>query len=352
MSLKIGMISSDLPEQGKKPGGVSIVVHELANALVQADHSVRLYSHTPPPQDAQYEVVCIPQVVQSRTVARRLILPWQMGGLDLKGLDVLHLHGDDWAFVNRSLPTIRTFHGCSLNEAKFGDVSKRRLMHLAYHPLEVWAGKLADVSVGVGDDTVRLLGAKYVVPNGYDQALFYPDQKSSVPTAIVIGTLYGRKQSKVAIDLLLSLQQEIPELVIHAVIDQPYEHPSVQNWIGIAKEQLAKLVRESWIGVSTSRYEGFGIYYLEWMASGTVPLSFNNIGIASLIEKAQAGILVSRESELRDAALKVLKDAPLRNQYAAQGIAASQQLSWKQIARQYLEIYAEAVAKKRSPSPS
>lgn len=45
MSLKIGMICSDLPQAGKKPGGVSIVVHELANALTRANNYVRVYAH-------------------------------------------------------------------------------------------------------------------------------------------------------------------------------------------------------------------------------------------------------------------------------------------------------------------
>jgi len=64
-----------------------------------------------------------------------------------------------------------------------------------------------------------------------------PWTKSSTP-AIVIGTLKGRKQSQLAIELLLSLRNEIPDLIIHAVIDKPYHHPSVQNWIGVSKNSL------------------------------------------------------------------------------------------------------------------
>ncbi len=347
MSLKIGMISSDLPEAGKKPGGVAVVVHELANALVRDGNYVCIYSHTPKPNDANYVVKTIPQVTKSRTFARRLILPFQMTVLDFKGLDIVHLHGDDWAFLVRSLPTVRTFHGCSLNEAKFGDVLRRRLMHLVYHPLEVLANTFATVSVGVGDDTVKLLGAKYVIPNGYAENLFYPEQKSPNPTAIVIGTLEGRKQSKRAIELLLSVQKEIPNLIIHAVIDQPYDHPSVQNWLGISKEQLGKLVRESWIGVSTTRYEGFGTYYLEWMAAGTVPITFSNIGTKSLIENAQAGILASRESELREAVVLMIKNATLREKYSKNGVKVSKLLTWNDIASQYIKVYWEAIKQKK-----
>ena len=343
MSLRIGMVHSDLPEEGKKPGGVFVVVHELANSLVRAGNYVKFYSHTPKPKDAIYEVVDLPRT-KSGTLNRRLVLPFQIGKLNLQDLDVLHLHGDDWAYWNRSIPTVRTFHGCAINESKFADSLKAKLVHAAYHPLELLANKLASYSVGVGDDPVKLLGAKEVISNGYDTNLFYPGEKSPTPTAIVIGTLKGRKQSQLAIELLLSLRQEIPDLVIHAVIEQPYNDPSVQSWVGISKEQLALLVRESWIGVSTTLYEGFGMYYLEWMAAGTVPVTFGNIGTKSLIENSQAGIIAENSSELRDAALHLLTDSSTRNRYSQNGVAAAKLLTWDDIAQSYMKIYASAIA--------
>jgi glycosyltransferase involved in cell wall biosynthesis len=343
MALKIGIVHADLPEEGKKPGGVYVAVHELANALVRAGNLVRFYSYAPKPKDAIYELINLPLATNSQSINRRLVLPFQMNYLNIDDLDVLHLHGDDWGFLKRHIPAVRTFHGCAWNEAKVANKLKTKLIYLAYHPLELWANKLANYSVGVGDDPVKLLGAKQVIPNGYDQNCFYPQQKSPTPTAIVVGALTGRKQSKLAIELLLSLLNEIPNLVIHAVIDEPFDHPSVQRWEGISKEQLGKLVRESWIGVSTTGYEGFGIYYLEWMAAGTVPVSFPNIGTRSLIENNRAGILADNIAELREAALHLLKDASARELYSQNAVAAAQRLSWDNIAQQYMKVYAEAI---------
>ncbi|GAB4523066.1 MAG: hypothetical protein Tsb0014_00250 [Pleurocapsa sp.] len=345
MSLKIGIVCSDLPEAGKKPGGVSIVVHELANALVRAKNYVRIYSHTHKPQNANYEVVKIPQISKSKTFARRLILPFQINSLDFADLDLLHLHGDDWAFIRRLLPTIRTFHGCSLNEAKYTRVFRRKLMYLAYHPLELWAKKLADKSVGVGDDTIDILGAEGVIPNGYDPSFFYPETKSAQPTAVVIGTLGGRKQSQKAIKLLLSVKKQIPSLVIHAVVDRPYEDSEVNSWVGISKEQLAKLVRESWIGVSTTLYEGFGVYYLEWMGAETIPISFNNIGVKSIITKHKAGIIANTISEIEKAALLILQNEAIRSKFKQNCSMATASFNWDKIADQYIRLYWQAIKK-------
>ncbi len=342
MSLKIGKICSDLPQAGKKPGGVSIVVHELANALVRKGNFVRIYSYSSKPKDALYEVIQLFPFINLR-FSRKLVLPFQLTHLNFDDLDILHLHGEDWAFLNRAIPTVRTFHGCSLNEAKFAKTLKSRLIFAAYHPLELWAKKLANCSVGIGDDTVELLGVDNIIPNGYARDLYYYEHKASQPTAIVVGTLEGRKQAKLAIELLLSFKNEIPDLVIHGVVDKPYHHPSVKNWIGISREQLAKLVRESWIGVSTTLYEGYGIYYLEWMAAGTVPITFSNIGTKSLIHNSQAGFLGKNISELRHAALLMLKDSSSREQYSKNCLTAAQSLSWDDIAEKYTNIYSKVI---------
>jgi phosphatidyl-myo-inositol alpha-mannosyltransferase len=340
--MRIGMVTSDLPQVGKKPGGVSIVVHELANSLVRAGNYVRVYSYSNKPRDAEYESFTLSPWINER-FSRQLDLPFQITNLDFSDLDVLHLHGDDWAFIKRKIATVRTFHGCSINESKFAEKLRSKLVFFAYHFLELWAKKLASISVGVGDDTINKLGISLIIPNGYAKDFYYYDQKASKPTAIVVGTLSGRKQARLALDLLLSLRTEISDLVIHAVVDTPYNHPAVHNWIGISRDHLAKLVRESWIGVSTTRYEGFGIYYLEWMAAGTIPITFSNIGVNSLIRNAEAGILGGNIAELREAALLMFKDKLAREKHLNNALVATQSLTWDNVAQQYIEIYKEAL---------
>lgn len=340
--MRIGMVTSNLPQGGKKPGGVAIVVHELANSLVRSGNYVRVYSYSNQPSNAEYESFTLDPWI-NRRFSRQLALPFQIKNLDFSDLDILHLHGDDWAFTNRKIATVRTFHGCSINESKSAEKLRSKVVFFAYHLLELWAKKFAEISVGVGDDTVNELGINLVIPNGYAKDLYYYEQKSSKPTAIVVGTLGGRKQAKLAIDLLLSLRAEISDLVIHAVVDTPYNHPAVHNWIGISREHLAKLVRESWIGVSTTRYEGFGIYYLEWMAAGTIPITFKNIGVNSLIKNSEAGILRDHIDELREAAISILKDKSIREKYLKNALVAAQSLTWDNIAQQYIAVYQDAL---------
>ncbi|NJL52421.1 MAG: glycosyltransferase family 4 protein [Hydrococcus sp. SU_1_0] len=151
----------------------------------------------------------------------------------------------------------------------------------------------------------------------------------------------GRKQSKRAIELLLKIKVKIPELTIHAVVDRPYDHPDVNNWIGISREHLAQLTRNSWIGVSSTLYEGFGIYYLEWMASGTIPITLENVGVKSLIKDSQSGILVKDINDMYDQVLSILQDSSARNIFSRNAVEASKTLSWDCIAEDYLKFYAK-----------
>jgi glycosyltransferase involved in cell wall biosynthesis len=48
-------------------------------------------------------------------------------------------------------------------------------------------------------------------------------------------------------------------------------------------------------------------------------------------------------SELREAALRILTDPSARDIYSKNSVAAAQQLSWDNIAQQYMKIYSEVI---------
>ncbi len=61
-----------------------------------------------------------PQRFANTQLARISAVPVLLNRADTSGLDLLHLHGDDWFYVRRRLPTIRTFHGYAPYEARYG----------------------------------------------------------------------------------------------------------------------------------------------------------------------------------------------------------------------------------------
>src|ERR1700716_924519 len=125
--MRIAMYHGDLPEPGRKPGGVAVHVHRLSEALVQRGHEVTVMTFSQP-HAAQYEVLRLrPHHAETSRVIRQYVAPWVFNGISFSGFDVAHFHGDDWFYFRRRLPTIRTFHGSALLEARSATSWRRRL---------------------------------------------------------------------------------------------------------------------------------------------------------------------------------------------------------------------------------
>jgi phosphatidyl-myo-inositol alpha-mannosyltransferase len=84
------------------------------------------------PPGASYDHVPVAPGKHVSTLGRMFILPFRLNGLVLDDLDILHLHGDDWFYLRRSIPTIRTFHGSALDEARYASGWPRRASQASF----------------------------------------------------------------------------------------------------------------------------------------------------------------------------------------------------------------------------
>jgi Glycosyltransferase Family 4 len=142
--MRIGFFHTTLPERDRKPGGVDVFVYRLAQKLTERGHEVTVFSFSRRPPEAAFEHVQLKPVwVGHSTVTRLFAVPLLVNRLNPPGLDVLHLHGDDWFYLRRKVPTVRTFHGSALFEARHSPRWRRRLSQLAVYPLELLACRLA-----------------------------------------------------------------------------------------------------------------------------------------------------------------------------------------------------------------
>ena len=122
--MNLALFHTTLPGAGRKLGGAELVVHRLANALTElGDVNVTVYSLTGAPSDAKYHHRRVfsryPWLVDN-PLGRLIVLPALLNFVPFEGADVLHFHGDDWFYVRRKRPTVRTFHGSALLEATIG----------------------------------------------------------------------------------------------------------------------------------------------------------------------------------------------------------------------------------------
>jgi len=134
---RIGMVRWNLPEEGKSKVIVGVTLFMNWYALVQSrGNFVQLLFSQPKPKGCYLWSYKSDSINKIESVNIDVLHPFQIVFLNL-GLDVLHLHSDDWAFLNRSIPTVEHFMDVLLMKQKFADNLKQVevssvIIHLNY----------------------------------------------------------------------------------------------------------------------------------------------------------------------------------------------------------------------------
>lgn len=341
--MHIGLFHSDLPQPGRKPGGVSVVVHRLANALAEGgDDRVTVYSLDRRPADASYEHVQLfkgfPWLLASKS-ARMLVLPALLNFVDFGEVDLLHFHGDDWFYIARRKPLVRTLHGSALREAQSAQSRKRRWAQFLTYGLERISARLADASLAVGDDARMIYSAGQTVNNGVDLQRFHPGEKSAEPSILFVGTWAGRKRGQFIFEQFQRyVLPRIPSAEMIMVSDRCDPGPGVR-WVEAPDDQtLASLYRSAWVFAYPSLYEGFGVPYIEAMASGTVVLASPNASAAHIMEGGCSGVIAD-DASFGIALCRLIEQSALREQFERTAIQRAADFSWSRVADEHRKIY-------------
>lgn len=337
--VKIAIISLYLPSSSKI--GVGYQAHGLANTLVHRGHQVTVISACPPPPDARYDILRVSTGGRFRTFRFASLLRT----LDYHHYDVLHAFTDDYWLKRtpkRYLPFhLRTLLGSCLSEARYINGAKEKIRMLLLALTEQIVVRVADEAVTISKATSRHFGAGYrVVPCGVNTEKFHPDgDKSSHPSILFVGTLGWRKRGWMVLNAFRQhVQPSFPKAELWMVCEDAIESDKVRVFSRISEEELAELYRRAWILCSASSYEGFGVPYIEAMASGTPIISTPNAGAIEVLQYGRLGWIV-KPGYLGPALIQLLSEDRLRERMAAQGLQVALQYDWNRIAALYESIY-------------
>jgi glycosyltransferase involved in cell wall biosynthesis len=95
-----------------------------------------------------------------------------------------------------------------------------------------------------------------------------------------------------------------------------------------------------------STYEGFGIPYIEAMASGTPVVATRNAGAIEVTEDGRYGAIVA-DDELADAIVGLLQSPPDRARLASDALRHVQKFSLANVAMGYEGLYVKLVDRSR-----
>ncbi|MEO5953568.1 MAG: glycosyltransferase family 4 protein [Chloroflexia bacterium] len=342
--MKIALISLYLPSGSK--GGVGYQAHYMANALVCAGHAVTVFTPCDHSRGALYSTVTVDVGSSMRTFR----FAWELRKIDFSQFDVVHAHGDDYWLWNCGRPHIRTMHGSCFAEALHIGPIREKIRMAALGISEVLATIVADRTICVSRNTLRYFPwLDQVVLNGVDLEAFYPAAaKDEAPTLLFVGTYHNRKRGKMLMDVFSRvIRPELPTARLWMVCDDAPNAPGVTVFGSIPLDQLAELYRRAWVFCLPSTYEGFGVPYIEAMASGTAVVATPNVGAREVLCNGEYGIL-AEDSDLSVALLNILKVSSERIRYEELGLKRAQDFKWPRIIRDYERVYGELISIKQA----
>jgi glycosyltransferase involved in cell wall biosynthesis len=333
------MSSFYLPSESKIGAGYQ--AHGLAQAMSKAGHDVTMFSPCAKPDTARYH---------HRQVAVRKPLAtfrwaFALRRVDLTGFDVFHAAGDDYWFMGKQRPAhVRTMMGSCMSEAVHIRGAKERLRMLALGLGEILATFVADRTALISENTRRWFPwVDTVIPCGVDLDLFRPDTeggKERQPTILFVGTYEQRKRGKMLMEVFeREVRPTIPEAKLWMVCSDAPESPGVEVLGRLSDEALADRYRRAWLFCLPSTYEGFGVPYIEAMASGTPVVATPNAGALEVLGNGRYGTICP-DAELGRRLSGLLSDGPLRETQAAEGLKRARSYSWPSVVAAYEQIYA------------
>jgi len=192
----------------------------------------------------------------------------------------------------------------------------------------------------LGRDLVRRR-PEHVRQDGVDLARYRPGRKDPAPTVLFVGTYRRRKRGKLLMEVFeREIRPAFPDAVLWMVCSDAPEAPGVEILGRLSDDELADRYRRAWAFCLPSSYEGFGVPYIEAMASGTAVVATPNPGAMEILDGGRLGV-VCDPADLGGSISNLLAEPNRRDVLETSGLDAARQYDWNEVAARYIDIYRE-----------
>ncbi len=364
--MKILFLHRNLPPDSYT--GVAIQVHRLANALIVQGHDVSVYTLSAKPVDAKYSVICLKDFNAAKIINyliwfKRILYPLWFKSLNFSKYDIVHIHGDG-GFISYQKNFIRTFYGTAALEMKNTKSFKGKVAQGISYFFEKKESKNCIWNIGIAPHIKEYLPRVQVtipcmLPDYKDlkniseqnftdmpSSKIEKENKTPYPSIIFLGSRFSRKRGEKALDIFLALKKTSPNITMTYIgpnqestfFKSDSKYSNIDFHSGVSQDELNSLFKKSWIYLSLSSYEGFGLGIIEAMAMGCLVISTPNSGTDFLLQNQKNGIVCEIENVQREIEFYISNEKA-RIEYQNSGPIYSQNFRPDVISKKYLDIY-------------
>lgn len=186
-----------------------------------------------------------------------------------------------------------------------------------------------------------------VINNGVDIVRFSSIKKSVIPKSLIMVSRFAPSKDQETV--IRAMKQIEPDATLRFVGDgENLEHcEQVTRELGLldriqflgARSDVAELVGESYIGIQSSNWEGFGLTTVEIMSCGKPVIGTNVDGLKQVIEGAGETFSVGDDVELAQKINQLLQDKTLYKNMSMRCKERASKYDINVMADRYLALY-------------
>lgn len=195
-----------------------------------------------------------------------------------------------------------------------------------------------------------------VVHNGTDPIVPVSPGKSPTPTVAVVGRLVPHKQVEHAIDTVLALREEMPDIRLH-VVGSGWWEPELLAYAAVAgagdtvvfeghvdEKRKHEVYERAWVLALPSLKEGWGLVVGEAGMHSTPTVAYRSAGgTRESIADGRSGVLVDTQEEFTEMVGALLRDPAERARLAGGALEMSHEFTWEHAQRSFALVVLSAL---------
>lgn len=258
--------------------------------------------------------------------------------------DIINLHHSSLnpAFLNFPVPVIVTWHGTPPSENKIRTFFNRIVLKsLKKNNLVITISNYMKKSLmeSVSDLKIKVIG--HGIRDGFEFS------KEDGKYILFVGRLEKHKRIHELIKISKNLN--FPFVIagsgpLEAPLKEYSEKIGAEKVIFLGRvsdKKLKELYKGCSFFVSASKWEGFGLIFIEAAACGKPSLGYRKGAIPEVILNRKTGFVVEDFIELRERTRDLIKDEELRRNIGKNAFIFSRGFNWDKSAREYEKLFAE-----------